>query len=71
MKKDEHYQWIMLVAAGPAMAAGCEPYLNMVIPNLIETKVPEADIRMAIETAEMVKSKPLSLMNDAVSPFLK
>ena len=47
MEKDESYQRVMLIAAGSAMAASCEPCLNHVIPNLIEVGVPESRIRTA------------------------
>jgi AhpD family alkylhydroperoxidase len=52
MKKDENYKRVMLVAAGSAMAASCEPCLNMVIPNLIEVGVPDAEIMK--ETADVL-----------------
>ena len=52
MRKDENYKQIMLVAAGSAMAASCEPCLNHVIPNLIEIGVPDAEIRRAVEIGQ-------------------
>ena len=65
MKKDENYERVMLVAAGSAMAASCEPCLNMVIPNLIEVDVPDAEIRRAVEIGQYVKDREADVMKEA------
>ena len=65
MKKDEDYKRVMLVAAGSAMAANCEPCLNMVIPNLIEVGVPDAEIRGAVEIGQHVKDRQADVMKEA------
>ena len=73
--KDEHcaendhqiidYKITMLIAAGAAMAANCEPCLNKVVPDLIEAGVAEADIRKAVEIGQFVKDKPAAIMKEA------
>jgi hypothetical protein len=55
----------MLIAAGAAMAANCEPCLNKVIPDLIAAGVAEADIRKAVEIGQFVKDKPAAIMKEA------
>ena len=55
------YKVTMLIAAGAAMAANCEPCLNKVVPDLINAGVAEADIRKAVEIGQFVKDKPVSL----------
>jgi alkylhydroperoxidase/carboxymuconolactone decarboxylase family protein YurZ len=65
MKKDENYNRVMLVAAGSAMAASCEPCLNIVIPNLIEVGVPDAEIRRAVEIGQYVKDRQADIMKEA------
>jgi AhpD family alkylhydroperoxidase len=65
MKKDENYKRVMLVAAGSAMAANCEPCLNMVIPNLMEIGVPDAEIRRAVEIGQSVKDRQADIMKEA------
>ena len=65
MRKDENYKQIMLVAAGSAMAASCEPCLNHVIPNLIEIGVPDAEIRRAVEIGQYVKDREADIMKEA------
>jgi AhpD family alkylhydroperoxidase len=65
MQKDENYKRVMLVAAGSAMATGCEPCLNMVIPNLIEVGVPDAEIRRAVEIGQYVKDRQADIMKEA------
>jgi AhpD family alkylhydroperoxidase len=65
MKKDEDYRRVMLIAAGSAMAANCEPCLNMVIPNLIEVGVPETEIRKAVEIGQYVKDRQADIMKEA------
>lgn len=51
------YKIMMLIAAGSAMAANCEPCLNHIVPNLIEAGVANADIRKAVEIGLRVKEK--------------
>jgi len=65
MKKDENYKRVMLVAAGSAMAANCEPCLNMVVPNLLETGVPDSEIRRAVEIGQYVKDRKSDIMKEA------
>jgi AhpD family alkylhydroperoxidase len=65
MKKDEGYGRVMLIAAGSAMAASCEPCLNTVIPNLIEIGVPENEIRKAVEIGQYVKDRQADIMKEA------
>jgi hypothetical protein len=55
MPRDETYKATMLIAAGSAMAAGCEPCLNQAIPGLIESGLADADIRRAVEIGQSVK----------------
>ena len=55
----------LLIAAGAAMAANCEPCLNKVVPDLIEAGVAEADIRAAVEIGQYVKDRPASVMRQA------
>jgi hypothetical protein len=55
----------MLIAAGAAMAANCEPCLNKVVPDLIEAGVAESDIRKAVEIGQFVKNKPAAIMKEA------
>jgi hypothetical protein len=59
------YKVTMLIAAGAAMAANCEPCLNKVVPDLIEAGVAEADIRKAVEIGQFVKEKPAAIMKEA------
>jgi len=59
------YKVTMLIAAGAAMAANCEPCLNRVVPDLIEAGVAEADIRKAVEIGQFVKDKPAAIMKGA------
>ncbi len=59
------YKVTMLIAAGAAMAANCEPCLNKVVPDLIEAGVAEADIRKAVEIGQFVKNKPAAIMKEA------
>ena len=65
MPKDENYKRTMLVAAGSAMAASCEPCLNMVIPNLIEVGVPDTEIRRAVEIGQCVKDREADILKEA------
>jgi len=55
----------MLIAAGAAMAANCEPCLNKIVPDLIEAGVAESDIRKAVEIGQFVKDKPAAIMKEA------
>jgi len=55
----------MLIAAGAAMAANCEPCLNRIVPDLIEAGVAETDIRKAVEIGQFVKDKPADIMKEA------
>ena len=59
------YRVTMLIAAGAAMAANCEPCLNRVVPDLIEAGVAESDIRKAVEIGQFVKDKPAAIMKEA------
>ncbi len=59
------YKVTMLIAAGAAMAANCEPCLNKVVPDLIEAGVAEANIRKAVEIGQFVKDKPAAIMKEA------
>ncbi len=59
------YKITMLIAAGAAMAANCEPCLNKIVPDLIEAGVAEADIRRAVEIGQFVKDKPAAIMKEA------
>jgi alkylhydroperoxidase/carboxymuconolactone decarboxylase family protein YurZ len=59
------YKVTLLIAAGAAMAANCEPCLNKVVPDLIEAGVAEADIRRAVEIGQFVKDKPAAIMKEA------
>ena len=59
------YRVTMLIAAGAAMAANCEPCLNKVVPDLMAAGVAEADIRKAVEIGQFVKDKPAAIMKEA------
>ena len=59
------YKVTLLIAAGAAMAANCEPCLNKIVPDLIEAGVAEADIRKAVEIGQFVKDKPAAIMKEA------
>jgi hypothetical protein len=59
------FKLTMLIAAGAAMAANCEPCLNKVVPDLIAAGVAEADIRKAVEIGQFVKDKPAAIMKEA------
>ena len=58
------YKVTMLIAAGAAMAANCEPCLNKIVPDLLEAGVTETDIRKA-EIGQFVKDKPAAVMKEA------
>jgi hypothetical protein len=51
------YRQIMLISAGAAMAANCEPCLNQVVPNLIEANVSSHDITKAVTIGQAVKDR--------------
>ncbi len=55
----------LLIAAGAAMAANCEPCLNRIVPDLIEADVAEADIQRAVEIGQFVKDRPAAIMKEA------
>ena len=59
------YKVTMLIAAGAAMAANCEPCLNKIVPDLIAAGVAEGDIRKAVEIGQFVKDKPAAIMKEA------
>ena len=59
------YRVTMLIAAGAAMAANCEPCLNKVVPDLLAAGVAESDIRKAVEIGQFVKDKPAAIMKEA------
>jgi hypothetical protein len=59
------YHVTMLIAAGAAMAANCEPCLNKVVPSLIEAGVSLADIRSAVSIGQAVKDRPAAIMKEA------
>jgi hypothetical protein len=47
----------MIIAAGAAMAANCEPCLNQVVPSLIEANVSSYDITKAVTIGQTVKDR--------------
>jgi len=52
----------LLIAAGAAMAANCEPCLNKIVVDLKEAGVGTNDIRRAVEIGQFVKDKPAANM---------
>lgn len=54
----------LLVAAASAMATGCEPCMDQIIPNLIEAGVADADIRRAVEIGQRVKDAAAEYMKE-------
>ena len=64
------YKVTMLIAAGAAMAANCEPCLNKIVPDLMEAGVAEADIRKAVEIGQFVKDKPATIMKEAADALV-
>ena len=64
MKQTPVYAVMMLIAAGSAMSANCEPCLNKVIPDLIEAGVADQDIRRALEIGESVKDQKADEMKE-------
>ena len=65
-----NYKVTMLIAAGAAMAANCEPCLNKIVPDLIEAGVDEADIQKAVEIGQFVKDKPAGIMKEAADALV-
>ena len=59
------HKMTLLIAAGAAMAANCEPCLNRIVPDLIEAGVAEADIQRAVEIGQFIKDKPAAIMKEA------
>ena len=55
----------MLIAAGAAMAANCEPCLNKIVPDLRDAGVADTDIRKAVEIGQFVKDRPAAVMKEA------
>jgi alkylhydroperoxidase/carboxymuconolactone decarboxylase family protein YurZ len=54
----------LLIAAGAAMAANCEPCLNKIVPDLIEAGIDQDDIRRAVEIGQFVKDKSAENMKE-------
>lgn len=54
----------LLVAVGSAMAAGCEPCLDQIIPNLISAGVDDQDIRRAVELGNQVRRAATDYMRE-------
>lgn len=54
----------LLIAAGAAMAANCEPCLNKIVADLKEAGVGTNDIRRAVEIGQFVKDKPAAAMKE-------
>jgi len=52
----------LLIAAGAAMAANCEPCLNKIVTDMKEAGVGTNDIRRAVEIGQFVKEKPAAAM---------
>ena len=65
MKQTPVYAVMMLIAAGSAMSANCEPCLNKVIPDLIEAGVADQDIRRTLEIGQSVKDQKADEMKEA------
>lgn len=58
------YNLTMLIAAGAAMTANCEPCINKAVPSLIEAGVADADIRKAVEIGQSVKDQIFADMKE-------
>jgi alkylhydroperoxidase/carboxymuconolactone decarboxylase family protein YurZ len=54
----------LLIAAGAAMAANCEPCLNKIVADLKGAGVGTNDIRRAVEIGQFVKDKPAAAMKE-------
>jgi alkylhydroperoxidase/carboxymuconolactone decarboxylase family protein YurZ len=55
---DDYFE-LMLISAGAAMAANCEPCLNQVVPNLIEAGASFELVREAVAIGKKVKDRVL------------
>lgn len=56
---------MLLIGAGTAMAANCEPCLNKVVPELIEAGIGDEDIQRALEIGQAVKDEKARQMKEA------
>lgn len=65
------YNVTMLIAAGGAIAANCEPCINKVVPDLSEAKVAEADIRKAVAVGQFVKNQSAKVIMETANDLLK
>jgi hypothetical protein len=65
MEQSPLYPVLMLIAAGSAMAANCEPCLNKAVPDLIEAGVHKGDIRRALEIGQAVKDQQADVLKEA------
>jgi alkylhydroperoxidase/carboxymuconolactone decarboxylase family protein YurZ len=70
MPRDEQFTRTMLIAAGAAMAAGCEPCLNKVVPELIENGVSEIDIRHAVLLGQHAKDGAAASILSVIDCFV-
>ena len=52
----------LLMSAGAAMAAGCEPCLRKIVPQLVEIGATDEEIHGAIYMGQMVKDRPAAIM---------
>ena len=52
----------LLISAGAAIAAGCEPCLTKIVAGLKDAGVGATDIRRAVEIGQLVKDKPAANM---------
>ena len=70
LRRGLEYNQTMLVSVGAAMAANCEPCLNLAVPNLIEAGVNDADIRAAVEIGQHVKDRAAALVEHEATALL-
>ena len=61
----------MLIAAGAAMGANCEPCLNKAVPELIEAGVATADIQEAVRIGQRVKDEAAASVERTVDSLLE
>lgn len=54
----------LLIAAGAATAANCEPCLRKIVPDLKEAKVADGEIRRAILTGQFVKDRAAAIIRE-------
>ncbi len=54
----------LLISAGAAIAAGCEPCLTKIVAGLKDAGVGTTDIRHAVEIGQFVKDKPAANMKE-------